>query len=224
MAEEERVKRLADYKARLQRRLEELRQEMEEIQVALEFVDEALAERSFRRMQPIPESQANIERPQEAVMPSIPTIPSKPSIPEAGPELSRGIAFDASRYKQAIPLKSSDGTLLATMYIQDDEVLVRMPEEKRFSSSIPPFRQFLLNRVFEPMRARDQEAIGRGEIPPERAFSYEVTETDQGIQQITIRNYGDERRLREIRTTLRWTLEKMHEKTRVSEPSTSQIA
>ncbi|MBS7610379.1 hypothetical protein KEJ36_01990 [Candidatus Bathyarchaeota archaeon] len=221
MAEEERVKRLADFKARLQRRLEELREEMEEIQVALEFVDEALAERSFRRVQPS-EAQPSIERPHEAAIPSIPTIPSQPSIPEAAPEISRGITFDASKYKQAIPLKSSDGTLLATMYIQEDEVLVRMPDGPRFSSSTPPFRQFLLNRVFEPMRTRDQEAIGRGEMPPERGFSYEVMETDQGIQQITIRNYGDERRLRELRTTLRWTLEKMYEKTRVTEPSTSR--
>jgi len=217
MGDDERIKRLADFKARLQRRLEELQEEMEEIRVALDFVDEALAERSFRRAQP-PEGQPSVEGPQEA---PIPKAPTQPLVPEAPPEPMKALAFDASRYKQAIPLKSSDGTLLATMYVQDDEIAVRTAEDQRLSSSTPPFRQFFINRVLEPMKSRDQEASSRGEIPPERVFAYEVEETDRGIEQITIRNYGDERRLREIRTTLRWTLEKMYEKTRGSEPSSS---
>jgi hypothetical protein len=43
-------------------------------------------------------------------------------------------------------------------------------------------------------------------------LSFEVATDGERIIGITIRNYGGERRLREIQSSLRWAFDKMYEK------------
>ena len=113
---------------------------------------------------------------------------------------------------EAIPLRAQDGTLLATLYVGERDLEVSLSEELNFTLDIPPFQSFLLNRVLSGMRSSDEEKISRGEITPGEALSYQVSAEGNKIMGLTIQNFGGERRLREIRSTLRWTLEKMYEK------------
>jgi len=195
---EEDVKKLADLKARLQRRLEELQIQVDEVQSVLRIVDETLAEKSFKRVEPTEFTEAPSLKPTE------PTVPP----PEAQPPTK------PLEYRQVFPLKGADGSLLATMYISEDEVRISPSGELKFHASTPPFQPFFINRVLEPMGRRDLDAVNMGEIQPEKAFTYEVIKEGDEIREIVIRNYRDERRLREIRTSARWTFEKMFEKLR----------
>jgi len=196
------VKRLADLKARLQRRLEDLQQELEELQLVLSFLDEALAERSFRRTEASPPSTvAPVAAPQPE-----PSQPAQVQLSPASPV----------EYRQVIPLKSSDGLLLGTMYVGEEDARIVPSSDLRLNVSIPPFQPFFVNRVLEPMVKRDQEAVASGELQPGGRFSYEVVEEGGLLKEVIVRNYGDERRLREVRSSARWTLDKMYEKTRSS--------
>ncbi len=77
---------------------------------------------------------------------------------------------------------------------------------------IPPFQSFLIERVLENMRKTDQERSTNGELDPDEILDYKVQDKDGKIILLTIQNYGGERRLREINSSLRWTLDKMYDK------------
>ena len=46
----------------------------------------------------------------------------------------------------------------------------------------------------------------------ENILSYNVIVDGDDLKEVLIKNYGDSQRLREIRSAVRWTLEKMFEK------------
>ena len=147
--------------------------------------------------------------------------PPSPAGPVSAPEpepprvvLAPATAATPVEYRQVIPLKSADGFLLGTMYVSDEDARITPSSDLKLNTSIPPFQPFFLNRVLEPMARRDQEAVAAGDVQPGRRFSYEVIEEAGLLREIIIRNYGDERRLREVRSSARWTLEKMYEKVR----------
>lgn len=133
---------------------------------------------------------------------SIPVAQLKPSLPV--------------EKEEGVPLKTSSGVLLANLYTNDSEIRIVPAEGLVFTVTTPPFQAFLISRILEPMQARDSEAAQRGEITPDRILSYEVVRDGDTVKEIVVKNYGDERRLREIRTASRWTFEKMYEKTRSS--------
>ncbi|MBS7643012.1 hypothetical protein KEJ26_00250 [Candidatus Bathyarchaeota archaeon] len=193
---EDEVKRLAEIKASLEKKIRKLEAELENYKALMEIVNSTLAEKSFKKIEaPI--------KPPKAVPTTIPSPPQPTSPVE---------------YKQTIPLKTSTGTMLANMYVSDDTIRVVPAEGVVLNVNTPPFQAFLINRVLEPMEARDREAAKMGEITPDEILSHKVTQEGDIIRELIIRNYRDERRLREIKTSLRWTLEKMYEKTAKAVP------
>ena len=111
-----------------------------------------------------------------------------------------------------ISMKTKDGVTLGFLSINENEINFHPVDEWEFTLDVPPLNSFFIERVLSNMKTTDEEKATRGEIPPDKVFSYEViTEGDQ-ITGINIKNYGGERRLREIRSSLRWALEKMYEK------------
>lgn len=185
MAEEEgeKVKRLAEFKALLEKRVTEAETELEGLRVLLEYVDASLLEKGFRK--------ANVLRPPIAT-------PEKPPIP-------------SEEYERVVPLKTVGGNLLANLYIAEDLMRVVPAADKSFNVKTPPFMSFLVERVLAKMQEKDREAAESGEIPPEKILSYNISRDGDEIRDITIRNVRAERS-RELKSTIRWTLEKMYEK------------
>jgi hypothetical protein len=64
------------------------------------------------------------------------------------------------------------------------------------------------------MKTTDEARAATGEITPEQVLSYSVDLDGETIRGLLIRNYGGERRLREIQSSLRWSLDKMYDKMR----------
>jgi hypothetical protein len=64
------------------------------------------------------------------------------------------------------------------------------------------------------MKTTDEERVARGESSPDDALNYKVVLEGERIMRISIRNYGGERRLREIHSSLRWAFDKMYDKLR----------
>ncbi|MBS7641255.1 MAG: hypothetical protein QXJ19_06590 [Candidatus Bathyarchaeia archaeon] len=188
--EEVKLKKIAELREILEERIRNLEAEIEGLRIILEFVNNILLEKSFRRAD-------------EIVL---------TGVPEAAPIAQPPVLKEPSR---TIPLKSSTGELLANIYVEDRNLRIVPEPGKKFDVNTPPFEAFLIEKVLNKMREIDQEAVRRGELKPEEAISYEIKRDGNIIKEIFIQNVTPQRE-RELRSAIRWTLEKMYEKTRVS--------
>ena len=196
----EKVKKLISFKTKLEERAQKLDSELKEVETMLETVNSLLLEKGFRRLE-IPKETlkaetAGQEEPMIAV--SERASPMPPASSESVTEL-----------------KTTGGELLAELYVSEngDSVHVVPAGDKRFDVNTPPFTQFLIERILLKMQEKDDELSATGKISPDKVFSYEVIQENNILREITIRNI-DSDRLRELKSSIRWTLEKMHEKTK----------
>ena len=93
------------------------------------------------------------------------------------------------------------------------ELQVLPDENKRFSIKTPPFSQFLLERILTRMQEKDAELMRMGQLTPDKMFTYNIVLEGDLIREIMFKNV-DEERLRELKSSIRWTFEKMYEKNR----------
>ncbi len=188
MSEEESVRRLAEVKAYLEKRMLEIQDEASKLKSLLEVVDASLAERSFKKME----------------------VP-KPTPVSPGP--SPPMFQQAEAMRQVVPLKTPEGVHLADTSETESELIVTPAPGMKFDVSAPPFRAFLVGRVLEPMRSRDDAATRTGQLSPDRVLSYALEQDGNLMKRLVVKNYGDERRLQELRNAIRWTLRRIYERT-----------
>jgi hypothetical protein len=65
------------------------------------------------------------------------------------------------------------------------------------------------------MQEKDKELVRLGQLTPEKMFSYNIVREGDLIREIIIKNVDDER-LKELKSSIRWTFEKMFEKMKSS--------
>jgi hypothetical protein len=197
--DEEIIQKLMELRTYLGTKIELLEDEQEKLRALFKILDEVIVSKSFKR--------AEIASP--------PTIQEKPTKPAYAPtdEVTPKPAEAALPAGEEVPLKSQTGALLATIYITETEAQIIPAPAMNFTASTPPFQSFLVGRILEPMRQKDMEAVHLGTLMPDQALQYEPILEGETIRRIIIKNYGDARRMREIMTTTRWTLEKMAQKT-----------
>jgi hypothetical protein len=63
------------------------------------------------------------------------------------------------------------------------------------------------------MEEKDNELVKKRKLAPSKMFAYNIVREGDLIREIVIRNV-DEERLKELKSSIRWTFEKMHEKTK----------
>jgi len=188
----EKLKRLVSFKQKLEKRVEELELELKELQATLEAINSILIEKGFKRAE-ITKPPAEIE-----------ALPPKEEVTvEPSPQPS-------TEY-ESIPLRAVTGELLATLYVSEDSLRVVPAEGKNFTINTPPFTPFLVERVFAKMQEKDAELARSGQIAAEKVFSYNIVREGDIIREIMIKHV-DQDRLRELKSGIRWTLEKMYEK------------
>jgi hypothetical protein len=193
----EKIKRLVSFKKKLEEKVESLETELKELQAMLETVNSVLLEKGFKHAEIKKEPATEILHPKEEV--------------KAEPAPSSSSQF--TEYENIIPLKTLNGELLATLYISENLLRILPAEDKNFNFSTPPFTQFLVEKVFLKMQEKDNELIRTGQLVPENIFSYDIIRDGDIIHEIVIKNFDGDR-LRELKSSIRWTLEKMYEKMR----------
>ena len=112
-----------------------------------------------------------------------------------------------------LPLKSLTGELLANLHVSQNSIKMIPAKDKTFNVKIPPFQQFLIERVLDKMQEKDSKASRRGEIAADKIFSYELFLEGDNLREIIVKNITADR-LRELKSSIHWTLEKMYEKTK----------
>ena len=193
----ERMKAMLSLKQRLEKRLEKLDHETKELQATLDVVNSILLEKGFKRGD-IKEIQVPKETEQSK---EVPTKEQKTGYRGGEPE-------------NVIPLKTVNDESLAIIYVEKDAIHVLPDESKNFSVNIPPFGNFLIERVLAKMQDKDAELVRMKQLTPEKMFSYNIVREGDLIREIVIRN-ADEERFKELKSSIRWTLEKMYEKMKV---------
>ena len=183
--EREKIKKIAKLRALLEKRGEELETELEGLKTLLGLIDATLLKEGFKR--------AEISKSVQ--------IPPKKGVPQPS----------VIKPKKGIPLKTVTGDLLAQLCIEEDSMQVALAEDKNFDINTPPFASFLVERVLAKMQEKDREAASKGKIAPEKILSYNIKRDGNLIREITLRNIRPGRS-RELKSSIRWTLEKMFER------------
>jgi len=181
----ENIKKLVAFKKKLEEKVAALESDLKELQAMLEAVNSLLLEKGFKR------AEIKIE--------PAPMEVSSPSTIER---------------ENVIPLKTFNDELLANLYVGENLLRVVPSESKAFNINTPPFTQFLVEKVFFKMQEKDNELVRSRQLSPDKVFSYEVVRDGDIIREIVIRNF-DADRLRELKSSIRWTLEKMNEKMKI---------
>jgi hypothetical protein len=183
------VKKLIELKEWVDKRAAELKSEMGVLETLSLMLSAIIAEKSFQPASTLAAKEAISEQPQ-LVQPRQPQ-PEQPG---------------------GIPIRSSDGMLLATIYREDTRMRIVFSRELALKEDIQPFRAFLIKKVLEPITSQDLEAVSRGRIPPDRAFNYELKVEDGILRELILNNLYDPARIRDIQSAVRWTLERMYER------------
>ncbi|MBE3116320.1 hypothetical protein IMZ68_03870 [Candidatus Bathyarchaeota archaeon] len=202
--DQEKMKSLMAFKKRLEDKLASLEDETIELQASLDTVNSILLDKGFRRgdLKELPTSPA---MPKEVMLPKqeveVP-IESKPAVASAQ---------SSKEPESVIPLKTMNEEPLALIYFDKQSMHVLPDESKNFSTNTPPFTNFLVERVFAKMQEKDAELVRTGHLTTDKMFSYNIVREEDLIREIIIKNV-DEERLKELKSSIRWTLEKMYEK------------
>jgi hypothetical protein len=185
----EKIKVLVNFKKKLEKRIEKLDSEVKELEATLEVVNSILLEKGFKRG----------------------------DIKEVAPPTQAAVAIEekplqhVAETESVIPLKTMNDEPLAIIYVSKDSMHVLPDESKSFNVSTPPFSHFLVERVLAKMQEKDNELVRMGQLTPDRMFAYSIIREGDLLREIVIKN-ADEERLRELKSSIRWTLEKMYEK------------
>jgi hypothetical protein len=182
--EQQLTKKLAEMKSFLERRIKQQEEEVNNLRSFLEAVDSLLTERSFRRVEIRPTVEAATAKTEPAPPPS-----------------------------DSIPIMTTDGVRIASMSVDPHSLEVIPESTVNLDSNSPPLRSFLVAKVLEPMLTKDKEAATAGSLLPDNMLTYDVEQEGGRLKAIVVRNYGDDRRLLELKNAIRWTLRRMYEKT-----------
>lgn len=190
--EAEKIKKFVAFKKKLEKKVEGLESELNELRLMLEAVDSILLEKGFKRAE----------------------IAKTPVTAEVSPVKEEALVQPlqpSAEYENVIPLKTVTGEHLATLHINQDSLRIVLAEDKNFNINTPPFTQFLVERVLAKMQEKDSELVRTGQLTPGKIFSYNIVQEDDRVHEVVIKNF-DANRLRELKSSVRWTLEKMYEK------------
>ncbi len=197
----EKMKSLIAFKKRLEEQLEKLTAETKEVEAALDTVNSILLDKGFKR--------GDIKEVPEA------PVPIEVILPKQEPEAPKPAVQHMPEPESVIPLKTMTDEPLALIYFDKQAMHVLPDESKNFSVNTPPFGNFLVERVFAKMQEKDSELVRLGQLTADKMFSYNIVREGDLIREIIIRNVDDER-LKELKSSIRWTFEKMYEKIKSS--------
>ncbi|NLE04264.1 MAG: hypothetical protein GX638_05600 [Crenarchaeota archaeon] len=190
--------------------------ELLEQKTSLDAVNSILLEKGFKRGD-IKDAEQQAKEAKTAIKKTEPTTEENSIVktneakkdPEIKQEKSTG--YQGGEPENVIPLKTINDESLAIIYIEKDSIHILPDESKRFSVNTPPFSNFLVERVLTKMQDKDAELVRMKQLPQEKMFSYNIVREADLIREIIIRNVNEDR-FKEIKSSVRWTLEKMNEK------------
>jgi len=188
--QKEQIKKVAKLRANIEKKIAELEAELDEQRTLLTLIDSTLVKQSFKR--------AEIQKPSPAKRPQ-----------QAAPKPYKPAPVTPQR--KGTPLKTITGDVLAELLSENDGLHIVFPADKNFDINTPPFTSFFVERVLAKMHEKDKEDITAGKLDPDKVLSFDIKQEGNIMKEILIKNIRSTR-VREIKSSMRWTLEKMYER------------
>jgi len=209
MLSESETKNLAELKRDLEERTSRVERELNFLKLLLRLVDEALTKAVYKPAGwPV---QQPVGAPIIAAEPKV-AEPGVAAAPKAAAQRAEEVEVPPPPAEQPFPIKSKKGEDLGTMYIGKNYVRIVPRPELNFSRTTPPFQSFFVDRVIGEMRRKDEMAAKKGAKDPSSMIEHEIKLDGDTIKEIAVRNIDEEARVRELRASIRWTLERMLER------------
>ena len=112
---------------------------------------------------------------------------------------------------RSIILRNKERDLeLATFEVTGQEIKAVPSAHAVYDIKRGAFARFFVERILGKFQEEDRHKVENDELTWEDAFDFDVRATDGILDEIIIRNYGNQTRLGEIERALRWALEKTY--------------
>ncbi|MGY5853793.1 MAG: hypothetical protein RTU92_09525 [Candidatus Thorarchaeota archaeon] len=112
---------------------------------------------------------------------------------------------------RTITVRAKDKDMeLATIEVDGDQIKIIPVSHAIYDIKRGAFARFFVEKILGTFQQEDRVNVENGIMEWDEAFDFEVRAEDGILQEIVIRNFGDDSRLSEIERTLRWALEKVY--------------
>jgi len=108
--------------------------------------------------------------------------------------------------------RDKGGQVVATATVTSDAVAIEPIRGVVLKTSTPPFKSFLVGKILQGMRTKDEELVSSGKLAKGAELRFDVDEANGTVLKLVIENYRDKPRLNEILSTVAWTFSRMLEK------------
>jgi hypothetical protein len=117
----------------------------------------------------------------------------------------------ASGEPRSIVIMNKSGDLeMATVEVIEQNLRIIPADHAVYNITRGAFARFFIQEILGKFQQEDRLRVESGEIGWDDTFDFEVKSDDKILDEVVVKNFGDEARLEEIQRTLRWTLEKIY--------------
>jgi hypothetical protein len=181
------IRVLLELRRELDSQLSELTDKVEKLQAYIQALDSMIGTSSFATAD---ETIATVE--------------------ERAPPAAAPRASVAEEDRPVIVMNKARDLELATIEIDGQTLTITPAPHAIYDIKRGAFARFFVERILGKLQEEDRHRVESGEIEWEQAFDFEVRAEDGILQEMTIRNYGDDDRFGEMQRALRWALEKVY--------------
>ena len=113
-------------------------------------------------------------------------------------------------FRSVILMNKERNLELASFEVTEQEIRVIPSAHALYDIKRGAFARFFVERILGKCQEEDRHRVESDQLTWEEAFDFDVKAEDGVLEEIIIRNYGDNTRLDEIERALRWALEKIY--------------
>ena len=181
------IRALLELRTQLGEELDRLKERIEQIEEFIRALDSTIGQGSFTTADVAMEAAART------------------------PEMTTAETLAAAGEPRSIVVLNKPGDLeLATIEVIEQTLRVIPADHAVYNITRGAFARFFVQDILGKFQQEDRHRVEGGEMEWDDAFDFEVKSDDKILEEIIVKNFGDESRLEEIQRTLRWTLEKIY--------------
>ena len=181
------IRALLELRTQLGEELDRLRERIEQLEEFIQALDTTIGKGSFTT------AAVAIESAKQA------------------PVLTPTETLAASGEPRSILIMNKSGDLeMATVEVIEQNLRIVPADHAVYNITRGAFARFFIQEILGKFQQEDRLRVESGEISWDDTFDFEVKSDDKILDEVIVKNFGDEARLEEIQRTLRWTLEKIY--------------
>ena len=181
------IRALLELRTQLGEELDRLKERIEQLEEFIQALDSTISQGSFTTADVAMEAAART------------------------PEMTPTEALAATGEPRNIVVLNKSGDLeLATIEVIEQNLRVVPADHAVYNITRGAFARFFVQDILGKFQQEDRHRVENGEIEWADTFEFEIKSDDKILDEIVVKNFGDESRLEEIQRTLRWTLEKIY--------------